>query len=118
MRLFTSEQIKQAEGDVFGRISSTRFLGLVKSYLGRVCTESESLPRPPFTEAETEEIAARVYDYVWQRSASGSVLAAYLCFRSTFPSQLCESATLSPSLASAASSVASAEHDGRPARYR
>ncbi|MGH8643518.1 MAG: type I restriction endonuclease subunit R [Gammaproteobacteria bacterium] len=31
----------------------------------------QSLPRPPFTEVETEEIAARVYDYVWQRSASG-----------------------------------------------
>jgi type I restriction enzyme R subunit len=31
----------------------------------------ESLPRPPFTEAETEEIAGRVYDYVWQRSATG-----------------------------------------------
>jgi type I restriction enzyme R subunit len=30
-----------------------------------------SLPRPPFTETETEEIAARVYSYVWQRSASG-----------------------------------------------
>ena len=31
----------------------------------------QSLPRPPFTEEETEEIAGRVYDYVWQRSASG-----------------------------------------------
>jgi type I restriction enzyme, R subunit len=36
-----------------------------------------SLPRPPFTEAETEEAAARVYEYVWQRSAAGhGVLAA------------------------------------------
>ena len=31
----------------------------------------EVLPRPPLTDADTEEIAARVYDYVWQRSASG-----------------------------------------------
>jgi type I restriction enzyme M protein len=31
-----------------------------------------SLPRPPFTETETDEIAARVYDYVWQRSTSGA----------------------------------------------
>jgi type I restriction enzyme R subunit len=31
----------------------------------------ETLPRPPFTESETDEIALRVYDYVWQRSASG-----------------------------------------------
>jgi type I restriction enzyme R subunit len=35
-----------------------------------------SLPRPPFTEPETEEIAERVYDYVWQRSASGHAIAA------------------------------------------
>ncbi|MEX0880591.1 MAG: HsdR family type I site-specific deoxyribonuclease, partial [Thermoanaerobaculia bacterium] len=39
----------------------------------------ESLPRPPFTEEETEAIAERVYDYVWERSASpgwrGSALA-------------------------------------------
>ena len=36
----------------------------------------ESLPRPPFTEAETDQIALRVYDYVWQRSASGQDLSA------------------------------------------
>jgi len=36
----------------------------------------ESLPRPPFTDDETEDIASRVYDYVWQRSASGQVLVA------------------------------------------
>jgi type I restriction enzyme R subunit len=34
------------------------------------------LPRPPFTESETEEIASRVYEYVWQRSASGHDLEA------------------------------------------
>lgn len=31
----------------------------------------QSLPRPPFAQVETEKIAERVYDYVWQRSASG-----------------------------------------------
>jgi type I restriction enzyme R subunit len=37
----------------------------------------QSLPRPPFTEQDTETLASRVYDYVWQRSASGdAVLAA------------------------------------------
>ena len=36
----------------------------------------ESLPRPPFTDDETEDIASRVYDYVWHRSASGQDLAA------------------------------------------
>jgi type I restriction enzyme R subunit len=35
-----------------------------------------ALPRPPFTEKETDEIAVRVYDYVWQRSASGNDLLA------------------------------------------
>ena len=30
----------------------------------------QSLPRPPFTDEETEALADRVYDYVWQRSAS------------------------------------------------
>ena len=36
----------------------------------------QSLPRPPFTVEETEVLAGRVYDYVWQRSASGSFLEA------------------------------------------
>jgi type I restriction enzyme R subunit len=37
----------------------------------------KTLPRPPYTEQETEEVAARVYDYVFQRSTSGqSPLAA------------------------------------------
>jgi hypothetical protein len=34
-----------------------------------------SLPRPPFSDEETEAVASRVYDYVWQRSASGLDLA-------------------------------------------
>jgi len=37
----------------------------------------QNLPRPPFTDQETEALASRVYDYVWQRRASGdAVLAA------------------------------------------
>ena len=35
-----------------------------------------ALPRPPFTEPETEDIASRVYDYIWQRSAAGHDLLA------------------------------------------
>jgi len=31
----------------------------------------QSLPRPPFTEQDAEQLADRVYDYVWQRSSSG-----------------------------------------------
>jgi type I restriction enzyme, R subunit len=34
----------------------------------------QSLPRPPFTEQDTEMLADRVYDYVWQRSAGGMPL--------------------------------------------
>ncbi len=34
------------------------------------------LPRPPFSEAETEMGANRVYDYVWQRSAGGPGMLA------------------------------------------
>jgi type I restriction enzyme R subunit len=36
----------------------------------------EALPRPPFTDEETELVASRVYDYVWQRSTSGDTLLA------------------------------------------
>jgi type I restriction enzyme R subunit len=32
----------------------------------------QTLPRPPYTEQETEQVAARIYDYVFQRSASGA----------------------------------------------
>lgn len=32
-----------------------------------------ALPRPPFTDEDTETVAARVYDYVWQRSASAGL---------------------------------------------
>ncbi|MDP3771286.1 MAG: DUF3387 domain-containing protein, partial [bacterium] len=35
-----------------------------------------ALPRPPFTDEETEAVANRVYDFVWQQSASGRDLAA------------------------------------------
>jgi type I restriction enzyme R subunit len=31
----------------------------------------QNLPRPPFTDQESEALASRVYDYIWQRSASG-----------------------------------------------
>lgn len=35
-----------------------------------------ALPRPPFTDDETESVANHVYDFVWQQSASGHDLAA------------------------------------------
>lgn len=36
----------------------------------------QSLPRPPFTDEEAEAAAGRIYEFVWQRSASGQGLAA------------------------------------------
>jgi type I restriction enzyme R subunit len=37
----------------------------------------QNLPRPPFTEQETEALARRIYDYIWQRSTDrDAVLAA------------------------------------------
>jgi type I restriction enzyme, R subunit len=36
----------------------------------------ESLPRPPYTEEETESLAHSLYSFVWQKSASGDLFAA------------------------------------------
>ena len=36
----------------------------------------EALPTPPFTEEEKEEAARKVYQHVWQQSASGEFAAA------------------------------------------
>jgi len=36
----------------------------------------QSIPRPPFSDQETEGLAGRVYGYVWQRSASGGFAVA------------------------------------------
>ena len=32
-----------------------------------------ALPRAPFTDDDTQRIAARVYEYIWQRSAAGAL---------------------------------------------
>ena len=79
------ERLKQASRDL---LSSLRgLLAPMPGWLQNATTQAEvkifildrlyeSLPRPPFTEAETEDVASRVYDYVWQRSASGQDLSA------------------------------------------
>jgi type I restriction enzyme R subunit len=36
----------------------------------------QSLPHPPFTDDDAEELAGRVYEYVWQRSSGAD--AAFL----------------------------------------
>jgi type I restriction enzyme, R subunit len=33
----------------------------------------QSLPRPPFTEVETETLADRLYGFIWQRSEAGAL---------------------------------------------
>ena len=35
-----------------------------------------SLPRPPFTDEETDALAERLYNFVWQQSESGLFKAA------------------------------------------
>ena len=79
------ERLKQASKSL---LSSLReLLKPMQDWTEKAATQAEvkvfildtlyqALPRPPFSEDETDEIARRVYDYVWQRSASGQDLAA------------------------------------------
>ena len=79
------ERLKQASKELLA--SLTEVIARMQGWTQKAATQAEvrvfildnlyaSLPRPPFTETETEEIASRVYDYVWQKSASGSGLVA------------------------------------------
>jgi type I restriction enzyme R subunit len=79
------ERLKQASRTLLASIRG--LLQPMKGWTQKAATQAEvrvfildglyrELPRPPFTEAETEAIASRVYDYVWQRSASGHDLEA------------------------------------------
>jgi type I restriction enzyme R subunit len=79
------ERLKQASR---GLLSSLRdLLRPMQDWTQKAATQAEvkifildslyrTLPRPPFTDAETNEVAERVYEYVWQRSASGQDLLA------------------------------------------
>ena len=79
------ERLKQASKAL---ISSLRdLLRPMQDWTQKAATQAEvkvfildnlwrTLPRPQFTDEETDAIAERVYDYVWQRSASGHDLAA------------------------------------------
>jgi type I restriction enzyme R subunit len=79
------ERVKQASKTLLS--SLRKLLEPIQDWTQKTATQAEvkvfildnvyqALPRPPFTEAEAEEIAARVYEYVWQRSASGDDLLA------------------------------------------
>jgi len=74
------EKLKQASKSLLG--SLRELLQRMPAWTQNSQTQAEvkvlvldslwrNLPRPPFTEVETQELADRVYDYVWQRSAGG-----------------------------------------------
>lgn len=79
------ERLKQASR---GLLSSLRdLLRPMQDWTQKAATQAEvkifildnlyrALPRPPFTDTETNEVAERVYEYVWQRSSSGQDLLA------------------------------------------
>jgi len=77
------EKLKQASKSLLASLG--KLLKAMPTWTQNVQTQAEvkvfvldnlwqSLPRPPFTEQDTEMLADRVYDYVWQRSASGGFL--------------------------------------------
>jgi type I restriction enzyme R subunit len=79
------ERVKQASRTLLA--SLREHLRPMQDWTQKAATQAEvkililddlyrSLPRPPFTEEETEAAAERVYDYVWQRSTSGIGLVA------------------------------------------
>jgi type I restriction enzyme R subunit len=77
------EKLKQASKTLLA--SLTDLLARMHDWTKNAATQAEvwvfilnslcvALPRPPFTEDEAEVLAGRVYDYVWQRTASGQQL--------------------------------------------
>lgn len=92
--LLFRESISKAEREKLKQASKTllaslrELLGPMHDWTQNTATQAEvkvfildnlwrSLPRPPFTDEDTEVVAGRVYDHVWERSASGhAVLAA------------------------------------------
>ncbi len=74
------EKLKQASKNLLASLQE--LLKPMQAWTQNTTTQAEvkifildnlwrSLPRPPFTDDDTEALAGRVYDYVWQRSASG-----------------------------------------------
>lgn len=73
------ENVKQASKDLLAKINE--LVAPMPSWTQNATTQAEvkvaildklwsALPRPPFTDEDAEELAARVYDHVWQRSAA------------------------------------------------
>ena len=79
------ERLKQASKSLLSALRA--LLGPMPTWLQNPTTQAEvkvfildrlydSLPKPPFTDEETEALAERVYAHVWQRTVSGDGLAA------------------------------------------
>jgi Type I site-specific restriction-modification system, R (restriction) subunit and related helicases len=79
------ERLKQASKSLL--VALRELLRPIQDWTQKTATQAQvevcildnlfvALPRPPFTDSEIEETASRIYDYVWQRSASGQDLAA------------------------------------------
>jgi type I restriction enzyme R subunit len=79
------EQLKQASRSLLGSLRQR--LAEMRDWTQKEATQADvkvlildslcrNLPRPPFSEEETEERAQRIYEYVWGRCASGAGLAA------------------------------------------
>lgn len=78
------ERLKQASRDLLGRLQE--LLGTMEQRTQNAQTQAEvetfildhlyvALPRPPFTEEETQKIAAQVYEFVWEQSAISEAAA-------------------------------------------
>ena len=74
------EKLKQASRDLLAKLQDV--LRSMEHWTLNAQTQAEvetlildhlyvTLPHPPFTDDDTKQMAARVYDYVWQRSAAG-----------------------------------------------
>lgn len=73
------ERLKQASKSLLASLQQA--LASMRDWTQNASTQAEvkvlildglwlSLPRPPFTEDETEQLAERVFDFVWQRTGS------------------------------------------------
>jgi type I restriction enzyme R subunit len=78
------ERLKQASRELLSKLQG--LLATMEQWTRNAQTQAEvetfildnlygALPRPPFTEEETQKVAARVYEYIWQRSSGGSLFA-------------------------------------------
>lgn len=79
------ERVKQASRELLPAVQ--KLIEPMERWTHNTATQAEvkvfilddlwkALPRPPFDDEETEAAAERVYEYLWQRSASGLELAA------------------------------------------